>query len=58
VSSPAFVLRTRRLRAARGAVVARDVSLTASPGDVAAVDGPNGSGKTTLPAAAAGLLPA
>jgi len=41
----------------RGVVVARDVSLTASPGDVVAVEGPNGSGKSTLLAAAAGLLP-
>jgi len=39
-------------------VVAKNVSLTASPGDVVAVEGPNGSGKTTLLAAAAGLLPA
>jgi energy-coupling factor transporter ATP-binding protein EcfA2 len=38
-------------------VVARDVALTASRGDVVAVEGPNGSGKTTLLAAAAGLLP-
>jgi ABC-type Mn2+/Zn2+ transport system ATPase subunit len=58
MSRPVFVLRARRLRAARGVVVARNVSLTASPGDVVSVEGPNGSGKTTLLAAAAGLLPA
>jgi ABC-type Mn2+/Zn2+ transport system ATPase subunit len=58
VSDPALVVRARRLRAARGVVVARDVTLTAAPGDVVAVEGPNGSGKSTLLAAAAGLLPA
>jgi len=58
VSEPALVVRARRLRAARGVVVARDVALTAAPGDVVAVEGPNGSGKSTLLAAAAGLLPA
>ena len=57
MASPVFVLRARRLRAARGVVVARNVSPTASPGDVVAVEGPNGSGKTMLLAAAAGLLP-
>jgi ABC-type Mn2+/Zn2+ transport system ATPase subunit len=58
VSEAALVVRARRLRAARGVVVARDVALTAAPGDVVAVEGPNGSGKSTLLAAAAGLLPA
>jgi ABC-type Mn2+/Zn2+ transport system ATPase subunit len=57
MNDPTLVLTARRLRAARGVVVARDVALTASPGDVVAVEGPNGSGKTTLLAAAAGLLP-
>jgi ABC-type Mn2+/Zn2+ transport system ATPase subunit len=57
VSDPALVVRARRLRAARGVVVARDVALTAAPGDVVAVEGPNGSGKSTLLAAAAGMLP-
>jgi energy-coupling factor transporter ATP-binding protein EcfA2 len=57
VSEPLLVVRARRLRAARGVVVARDVALTAAPGDVVAVEGPNGSGKSTLLAAAAGLLP-
>jgi hypothetical protein len=58
VSDPALLVRARRLRAARGVVVARDVTLTAAPGDVVAVEGPNGSGKSTLLAVAAGLLPA
>jgi len=58
VSEPVLVVRARRLRAARGVVVARDVTLDAAPGDVVAVEGPNGSGKSTLLAAAAGLLPA
>ena len=58
MSDPALVVRARRLRAARGVVVARDVALAAAPGDVVAVEGPNGSGKSTLLAAAAGLLPA
>jgi len=53
-----MVVRARRLRAARGVVVARDVALAAAPGDVVAVEGPNGSGKSTLLAAAAGVLPA
>lgn len=57
MNDPTLVLTVRRLRAARGVVVARDVSVTASPGDVVAVEGPNGSGKSTLLAAAAGLLP-
>jgi len=57
MSDPALVLRARNLRAARGVVVAREVALTAAPGDVIAVEGPNGSGKSTLLAAAAGLLP-
>jgi ABC-2 type transport system ATP-binding protein len=58
MTSPAFVLRTRRLRAARGVTVASNIALSASPGEVVAVEGANGSGKTTLLAAAAGLLPA
>jgi len=57
MTEPAFVLRTRRLRAARGVTVASDVALSACAGDVIAVEGPNGSGKTTLLTAAAGLLP-
>jgi len=56
VSEPVLVVRARRLRAARGVVVARDVTLDAAPGAVVAVEGPNGSGKSTLLAAAAGLL--
>ena len=58
MSEPVLVVRARRLRAARGVVVAREVALAAAPGDVVAVEGPNGSGKSTLLAAAAGLLPA
>jgi ABC-type Mn2+/Zn2+ transport system ATPase subunit len=58
VSQPVLVVRARRLRAARGVVVASDVALTAGPGEVVAVEGPNGSGKSTLLAAAAGVLPA
>jgi ABC-type cobalamin/Fe3+-siderophores transport system ATPase subunit len=58
VSEPVLVVRARRLRAARGVVVARDVTLDAAPGEVVAVEEPNGSGKSTLLAAAAGLLPA
>ena len=58
MSEPALLVCARRLRAARGVVVARDVTLTAAPGDVVAIEGPNGSGKSTLLAAAAGLLPA
>jgi ABC-type Mn2+/Zn2+ transport system ATPase subunit len=58
VNEPVLLVRARRLRAARGVVVARDVALDAAPGDVVAVEGPNGSGKSTLLAAAAGLLPA
>ncbi len=54
---PALVLRADRLRAARGVVVARQVALSAAPGDVVAVEGVNGSGKSTLLAATAGLLP-
>ena len=50
MSEPALVVRARRLRAARGVVVARDVVLTAAPGNVVAVEGPNGSGKSTHPA--------
>jgi hypothetical protein len=37
VSEPVLVVRARRLRAARGVVVARDVTLDAAPGDVVAV---------------------
>ena len=58
MSEPVLVVRARRLRAARGVVVARGVTLDAGPGNVVAVEGPNGSGKSTLLAAAAGLLPA
>jgi ABC-type Mn2+/Zn2+ transport system ATPase subunit len=57
MTDPALVLRARRLRAARGVTVATDVALTASAGDVIAVEGPNGTGKTTLLTAMAGLLP-
>src|ERR1700677_3968376 len=57
MTDPAVVLRARRLRAARGVTVATDVALTASAGDVIAVEGPNGTGKTTLLTAMAGLLP-
>jgi len=38
VSEPVLVVRARRLRAARGVVVARDVTLDAAPGDVVAVE--------------------
>ena len=48
MNEPVLVVRARRLRAARGVVVARDVTLDAAPGDVVAVEGPNGSGKSTL----------
>jgi ABC-type multidrug transport system ATPase subunit len=58
VSEPVLVVRARRLRAARGVVVARDVTLDAAPGDVVAVEGPNGSGKSTLLRCLAGLLAA
>lgn len=51
------MLRADRLRAARGVLVARQVSVSAAAGDVVAVEGANGSGKSTLLAAAAGLLP-
>jgi ABC-type branched-subunit amino acid transport system ATPase component len=54
---PALVLRVDKLRAARRVLVARQVALSAAPGDVVAVEGANGSGKSTLLAAAAGLLP-
>ena len=36
MSKPVLVVRARRLRAARGVVVARDVTLDAAPGDVVA----------------------
>src|SRR5690349_16434020 len=39
MSDPALLVRARRLRAARGVVVARDVTLAAAPGDVVAVEG-------------------
>ena len=58
MTEPVLLVRARKLRAARGVVVARDVRLDAAPGDVVAVEGPNGSGKSTLLAAAAGLPPA
>ena len=54
---PVLVLQADRLRAARGVLVASQVSLSAAAGDVVAVEGANGSGKSTLLAAAAGLLP-
>ena len=38
MSEPVLVVRARRLRAARGVVVARDVTLEAAPGDVVAVE--------------------
>ena len=41
MSEPVLVVRARRLRAARGVVVASDVALTAGPGEVGAVEGPN-----------------
>jgi ABC-type hemin transport system ATPase subunit len=42
MTEPTLVVQARRLRAARGVVVARDVSLTARPGEVVSVEGPNG----------------
>ena len=51
MNEPALLVRARRLRAARGVVVARDVTRAAAPGGVVGVEGPNGSGKSTLLAA-------
>jgi ABC-2 type transport system ATP-binding protein len=55
--APVLVLRAERLRAARKALVARQVMVSAAAGQVVAVEGANGSGKSTLLAAAAGVLP-
>lgn len=51
--APVLLLRADKLGAARRVLVARQVDLSAAPGDVVAVEGVNGSGKSTLLAATA-----